>query len=188
MIEIAVSQSRRARVWVGVLPDAEYTPSSWLTKTLPATHLRAEGALRVAVETYIPHGARCCSALLGCTFRPVCGASLHLRVGVLDGTAVYSASMVARLDTVRIGHPDEMAEGVIAGLSLPTGGVAGDLTVQHAAYGMVGSSYGTFGEVAKILSRILLLPVLCSKTLFPFASNPHGNATPAQRPSANERK
>ncbi|MBI5723722.1 MAG: hypothetical protein HZA50_07185 [Planctomycetes bacterium] len=154
MIELKLPMHKRVRLWIGSLPGAEYAPQEWLTSTAPARTHQIGHTMSIGVELYAPQGAKFSYALLGGTFVPIDGDTLMIRVGCLNGDSIFPEAMAHALDDVRKGLPREYGQTVLEVLtgleSLP----AGNLTIDHAAHGIIGSSRKSFRDAAGILARL----------------------------------
>lgn len=152
----------KGRLWVDEDVEAGYSPIRVLERHLLASRAsKVEGRV-VAVEVYLPRGARAEYGLIGMRYEPTPGRELLVRVLVGDAqTRKYEASLAGQVDEVRVGLPAEYAQAVLeATCDEASEGLApGIVTIDRAAHGRVGSSMLLFDQLARLVVRVLAAPV-----------------------------
>lgn len=156
-----LSLHRKARVWLGELPDLPHVDVDVLEYALPAGEPVVTEQRRAAIEVMIPTGARIIYGLLGVEFSAEDTSQLLVQVAVSpnDGEVV-PWSIADRSDEVRAGLPHEYVDGVVAGVNAaesPRLLGSGVLRFNCAAHGAVGSSQDVFRRAAMIVVRLLCL-------------------------------
>jgi hypothetical protein len=161
VINPGLERYKRARVWVGELPNLSYD-----VLQVEERRLEAEGAMLAAVrcaavELLIPTGPRSLYGALGAMFSPGAGGQLLVQVATspLDGELVASA-LTGRLDAVHIGLPEWYAGAVLEG-AVSTEEIhllgPGILRFDHAAHGEVSSAQVIFRRLVRTVVRLLCL-------------------------------
>lgn len=153
---------RRARVWIGDLPDATYRPLNTVKCSMAANSNVADGPRLAAIELLVPQGAHSMYGMLGGEFEPDSGASFDVEVCLSSASEpVFANGLANQTDEVRMGLPSEYIEGVCSGIALAKGELdrllAGKLRVNCAAHGAVGSCEAVFKHLAAILVKLFNL-------------------------------
>jgi hypothetical protein len=119
MRTLDLGKYRKARVWIGTLPDAAYSPREVITRVFSAGAGMRTETRAVAIEILVPLGPRSMYGLLGCHFNPDRMGQLGVDVHVASSNGpVLPDSLATRGDEVRIGLPAEYAGAILAGVSL----------------------------------------------------------------------
>src|SRR5258708_32577560 len=165
MRTLELGKYRRARVWIGELPDAAYPSVRVLTRTIAVGTERQNGLTLAGIEGSVPLGARSMYGLLGGQFKA--DATGHLSVDVSVSAAngrLLADSLAMKGDEVRVGLPAEYAQGVLAGVSLAKGQLnalkAGKLSINCAAHGAIGSCGAVYEHLAVTLIKLFNTPSL----------------------------
>lgn len=160
MKSVEIGRFGKCRLWVdeaievGVVPDE-------VTERHVAAGLGNVDARTVAVEVYLPRGARVEYALLGMRYEPASGRDLVVRILVGEPRGcTYEQSLAGHVDEVYAGLPTEYVQGVLeATCEEATGRLGpGVLVVDQAAHGVVGSSLNLFEQLARLVVRLIIDP------------------------------
>jgi hypothetical protein len=150
----------KARVWIDEPSGAKYVATGVETRVVcgsqPTDGKRA--SRRIAVELWLPRGARSEYGLLGGYFAADTSARVTIALGVSGSTGErFRDSLGAATDDVRTGLPEEYANEVLAvAATLVTERLgSGRLTIDEAAHGIVGSSRNLFGRLIRLVVRFL---------------------------------
>ncbi len=159
MRTLELGKYRRARVWIGELPDTACPSVKTLAHTIAAGNKLQNGMRLAAIEVLVPLGPRSMYGLLGGQFKP--DATGHLSVDVSVSAAnerLLADSLVVKGDDVRVGLPAEYAQAVLAGVALAKGELnalaAGKLSINCAAHGAIGSCEAVYKHLAAILVKL----------------------------------
>ena len=159
MRTLELGKYRRARVWIGELPDTACPSVKILTHTIFASRESQSELRSAAIEVFVPLGPRSMYGLLGGQFKP--DATGHLNVDVNISSAnerLFTDSLARKGDEVRVGLPVEYAQAVLAGVNLTKGELnaltAGKLSINHAAHGAIGSCEVVYKHLAAILVKL----------------------------------
>jgi hypothetical protein len=161
LIDLNLDRYKKARVWVGELPELSYDVLQVEERRLAAQGGMLAEVRCAAVELLIPTGPRSLYGALGATFSPGITGQLLVQVATSaeDGELVASA-LTGRLDEVHIGLPQEYAGAVLEG-AVNTEEIhllgPGILRFDHAAHGYVSSAQVIFRRVARTVVRLLCL-------------------------------
>jgi len=158
MFNLLLSHSRKARIWISDLPEGVLLePSSHVERRF-SSNTRLGDSRKIAIELFIPRGARFDCGLIGGEFVPNESNEFVTTVCHSIGARVLADSLVDSLDEVKVGLPLDYADAVLEGIAaesthsaLPTG----HLRVGCAAYGRFGSSVFFFKLLGKILFRMM---------------------------------
>jgi len=155
-----LGKHRRARIWIGDVPDAVYESKDKLIRSVRADCKMQDKFKQAAIEVAIPLGGRSMYGLLGGELRP--GSSPILDVNISMGSPkgrLFADSLAGTTDEVRVGLPAEYAEAVFDGIALARGELtrlaAGRLLINRAAHGAVGSCDAVFKHLAAALIKLL---------------------------------
>lgn len=158
MISLLLSHNRKARIWISDLPEGVLVePSSHVERRF-SSNKRLVDSRKIAIELFIPRGARFDYGLIGGEF--ITNESNEFVTTVCHSieARVLADSLVDVLDEVKVGLPLDYADAVLEGIvsesahaALPTG----HLLVCCAAYGRFGSSVFFFRLLGKILFRMM---------------------------------
>lgn len=156
---LELGKYRRARVWIGELPDAAYPSVKTLAHSVSATTEPHGKRKMAAVELLVVTGPRSLYGMLGGHF--TVGPTGRLNVDVRISTAnerLFADNLAGTLDEVRVGLPAEYAQAVLAGVDLAKGELnaltAGKLSINCAAHGAIGSCEAVFKHLAAILVKL----------------------------------
>jgi hypothetical protein len=151
---------RKARVWIGELPDAVFQPTGTRVQMYEASGSGPGLPSLAAVELSVFVSARFIYGLIGGDWRP--NAAGELRVSIHTSSSngtLLPDHLSARGEDVRVGLPDEYSEGVLAGVQQWVEALevvpSGELTINCAAHGLVSSSQMAFKRVSWTLCKLL---------------------------------
>jgi hypothetical protein len=140
----------KVRIWCGRATHGSVFKGS-VTRRVDGAPEATPGLSSVALEAFVPRGARAEYGLLGFTFEASAVKDLDVEVQYSEGQGdSWPESLAKQIDDVRLGLPREYANRVLDAASafatrlLPPG----RLKVVEAAHGLVGSS----GEVFRRLT------------------------------------
>lgn len=156
---LELGKSRRARVWIGELPDAVCPSVRTLTHTIAADRESQNGLRLAAIEVFVPLGPRSMYGLLGGQFKPDATGQLSVDVDIsaADGR-LFAGSLAMKGDEVRVGLPAEYTKGVLVGADLAKSEMstltAGKLSINCAAHGAIGSCEAVYKHLAVILIKL----------------------------------
>jgi hypothetical protein len=158
--ELDLGRHRRARVWIGSLPAAEYDSAETVS-----AHVRATAVCQPsigAVEVYVPVGGTFMYGLLGGRVSPSTASQLRVLAKVSSENGPRFRSAICPTgDDLRVGLPRAYAGAIQAGIStavLHIGNemlASADLMINCAVHGKVGSSLAMFTRLTAILVRVL---------------------------------
>lgn len=159
MKTLDLGRFRRARVWIGELPDAAYSSINPITHTVRAGGQQHGGRRLVAVELFVPLGARSMYGLIGGLFEPWRAGQLTVEVSSSSNSErLLTDSLASGIDEVRVGLPAEYIAAILRGVdavALEVGGVAsGKLVINCGAYGVVGSCQAIYESLAATLVKL----------------------------------
>ncbi len=159
MITLELSPYRKARVWLGELPDLGYEVKETVEDVIEVGASAVTGVRRAAIELYLYTGPRDLYGLLGATLTPDRSGRLMLQVAASDDDGKpVDWSLASHIDDVRVGLPRQYAESVFdgaAGTHEIRGLGSGVLRFDRAAHGRVGSASIVFRQIAGSLVRLL---------------------------------
>ena len=157
MREITVGEFSRVRIWDAERTDLRFLATEWLQQSWS---VRGEGQERFCcVEGYFPTGGRIVDGVIGGRFTPRDAQRFLLKAGTtgLDGPIVDAVMPSSDLETVRLGLPYEYAPAVVETVSrfdIARFG-SGEVCIDHAAHGVIGSSLSAFSGLTAILLEFL---------------------------------
>jgi len=156
---LILDRHRKARVWLGELPDAAYLADRTIGFTVP-TAAPGSGSQHVAaIELMTPLGGRIMYALVGGHFTPDQSGVLEVSVDVTNMRTgrPFAGSLVQSIDDVCVGLLAEYVDGVVEGVHSAIESndrISGRLVIDCAAHGAVGSSIVAFRGVTRSLVRL----------------------------------
>jgi hypothetical protein len=104
--------NRRARVWIGELPQAVYEGGTAVNQVVDGTREPFSQVRRAAVEFYVPSGPRSMYGLLGAVLSPHQLQRLFVQVNTSQKLGrSFADSFAGTLDDVRLGCPISTLEG-----------------------------------------------------------------------------
>jgi hypothetical protein len=114
-----LGKHRKARIWLGTLPHAVFSPSETIHYAIPARGQLREDPRLAAIEWLVPLGPRFMYGLLGGDFTSNLNDSFQVEVctSVEDGPH-FSNSLANQIDEARVGFPAEYAPAVSLGVDL----------------------------------------------------------------------
>lgn len=154
-----LGEYRRARVWLGDLPDASYSSITTLSHAI-AAHEESQNELRLAaVEVFVPAGGRFMYGLLGGEWHPDPTGQLNINVSISSSNErLFDQSLAMKNDEVRVGLPAEYSQAVLAGIEFAKSELnelpSGKLSINCAAHGVVGSCEAVYKHLAAILVKL----------------------------------
>jgi hypothetical protein len=155
MLNLLLSRSRKARIWIDDLPAGVLLePSGHIVRRFTANRTSLDSR-KFAVELFIPRGARFDYGLIGAELFPTESNALVTTICYSIVGRLFTDSIVGGLDEVKVGLPLDYADAVLEGITGETvegGAPGGELRVCWAAYGKSGSSVFFF----RLLGRTLL--------------------------------
>jgi hypothetical protein len=159
MRTLGLGKHRRARVWIGELPDAACPSIKTLTHAIAAGKERQDGLKLAAVELLIVTGPRSIYGLLGGQWKPDATGQLSVDVSVSAANErLLADSLAMKGDEVRVGLPAEYAKAVLAGVDMAKSELnaltAGKLSINCAAHGAIGSCEAVYKHLAAILVKL----------------------------------
>jgi hypothetical protein len=157
MKTLELGKYRRARVWLGELPDAVYSASPSFAKFGEVDRGEAKIA---AVELLIPTGGRTIYGLLGGQFKPAAGYGMSIEIAAsTQSQRAFSAALTGPADRAYVGLPAEYTDAVNAGIKLAKEPLSklgnGTLSINCAAHSLSGSSSLIFRHLALILIKLM---------------------------------
>ncbi len=160
LIVLNLSGYRKARIWLGELPELNYPIVNVLSRTKDAKKVDISEVRRTAIEMLIPTGGCFIYGLLEAEFTPTNLGEFSIKVATSANTGnPVNWSLATSVDEVCAGIPLEYSESVIEG-ALSAGDILGSgiLCFQGGAHGAVGSSKRIFRHLATTAVRILVYP------------------------------
>jgi hypothetical protein len=162
MIELSLGRHARARIWVDDGP-APFDGNTVHLITKAAGLLKPHRST-ATVELNVPRGGSVQYGLLGATFGEGHSTELLTKAHLPypDGDAQpYEGSLIASLETPVAGLPDYLLEGIATtvrqSIDPMSTLVAGTLTFDRAAFGLISSSPSHFGLLAMATIQILAI-------------------------------
>lgn len=154
-----LGRHRRARIWIGDLPDVAYPSQKTFTHTIPAGREPYKQQRIAAVEVFVPLGPRSMYGLLGGYLQPTSTEFLRVDLSISSSNErLFTHSLAMESDEVRVGLPAEYADAVLAGVELAKEHLnivaAGSLQINCAAHGVVGSCAVIYKNLAAILVKV----------------------------------
>jgi hypothetical protein len=157
---ISIGRHGAGLLWIDEAMDVGFDPVG-----LEERHVKAgignSHARMVAVEIYLPRGARAEYALLGMRYEPAPRDDLLVRVLIGETLgSTYDQSLAGQVDEVRLGLPADYVSSVLEATCNEADGCLdpGVLLVDRAAHGLVGSNADLFERLARVLVGILIDP------------------------------
>jgi hypothetical protein len=155
---LQLSRHRRANIWLGVPPNAAYSPTGFVRRVI-STGLSASPTIRIAaVELVVPRGPKASYGLLGAELIDSGGRDGEVSVAVNNTGFPMQGSLAAMPDDVRIGLLEEYADAVVAGVERVVNEgwhFGGQLSFRWAAHAAAGSSPAFFTELGALVARLL---------------------------------
>ena len=160
-IQIQLPKFQVARVWINALPLVAVSGNSSLTKSIENGEATSYIVNSAAIEWLVPLGPRIAYGLLGGRFIPSEQAPLVLDVVTSTSDAgQYSETLASKVsEDARIGLPMEYGKVVFNAaadaLSRSRHPLSGQIIIDHAVHGLVGSSPVMFERLASALIQII---------------------------------
>jgi hypothetical protein len=161
--ELQLSRYARARVWDGECPGARYQTAEIIRGEVGALR-EGTRARRIAVEIVQPKDPRVNYGLLGGEFnfapgRSTVGVTTHYTETPFGLGDPFESPIAIAPERPLIGLPLELAKQVLIGVQdahvQGVGLSPGILTIDCAAYGVLGSSPVFFRSLASVLTALL---------------------------------
>ncbi|NJK91118.1 MAG: hypothetical protein HC904_04360 [Blastochloris sp.] len=158
MRRVDLGKYRKARIWLNELPDAS-CPTGVTQEISVSAKGESVMAKRAAVEVFVPLGPRSMYGLLGGEFTPSTTGQLNVTIisSAANGKSL-SESLASSSDQVRVGLPREYCEAVKEGIRLAQAELSpasGELVINYAAHGEIGSCAAVFKHLAAVLVRLV---------------------------------
>lgn len=155
-----LDKMRKARVWMGDLPFTLNGGEQRILRVVAPPGASCSSRQVVALELFIPRGARALYGLLGASLTPCAGSDLVIRVPLLPPTARFKIdwSLAGRVDEVTSGLGSEYIEAVLETARLASeeyGLGIGMLDFLCAAEGTIGSCAALFRALTRSVVRLL---------------------------------
>lgn len=162
MVEVeSGSGSRKARFWLGEMPDWTFDVAEVRETQVAALGSRLDRERSAAAEILICHGPRVSYGGLGAVFQPSATGALMTQVCTsADAGSIEQGALPFRMDTARRGFLQEYVRGVLDGVTLAdTAQVLGSGTLRfcRAVHGESGSSQVVFNLLARIVVQLLCI-------------------------------
>lgn len=156
---IDLSRGLGLRLWLGELPDACFLPGSTTLRSIRGDNSVEAAASKAAIELY-RMGPKPIYALLGADAKPIQENNTSISIFTTDPDAgkLFTHSRAVKVDTLRVGLPDEYLGGVNNGIDKFTSkNLFPCLSVKLlcAVHGLVGSSSLAFEQITERLLRVL---------------------------------
>jgi hypothetical protein len=162
MRTLKIGRFRRARVWIGDVPDVTSASQNILVRDYVARRHVVYKPRQAAVELFVPLGARSMYGLLGGHFTYEAAPELHVEVSISSAQErLFPESLATAADQVRVGLPQEYAEAVFAGVEFAGSDsplASGRLIVDLAAHGAVSSCIAIYKHISAALLKLFNLP------------------------------
>lgn len=158
MQQLQLTRHRKARLWIGEPPRAEFSPTSFVRRVVSAGFAEAPAIRIAAVELIVPRGPVASYGLLGAELLDNGSGDGEVSVAVNNNGFAMQGSLAATADDVRIGLLNEYAEAVISGVEeVVRGGwrFTGELAFRWAAHAAAGSSPAIFADLGSLVARVL---------------------------------
>lgn len=160
MLDLSLSQHRRARVWLMEQLPARLVDGTPLERVVPGGAKAEESIRMAAVEILIPKGGHALYGLLGAEITPASNRQILIRVTTSgDCEPPFHDSIAFAFEDARIGLPAEYAESVFRGALRTCAQIGkpfmGNLDFNCAAHGSVGSCSLIFEWLAAVVTSIL---------------------------------
>jgi hypothetical protein len=153
---------RKAKVWLGTLPDVSYPVDSIARRSISVTSQVVQEERCAAIEVVAGTGARILYGFLGGSFEPSpkgTHVTIEIAVAAAKVKATLEGTIAPRTENVRLGLPRLYGEDVMTGvMSTPNLHLLGPGTVRidRAAYGAYGSAPVVFRWLGRAVGRLLL--------------------------------
>jgi hypothetical protein len=157
---LPVGHSRKARVWMKILPDAVFEPRTLIKQSFE-TSRKSFGYDRIsAVEIMVSLGARDLYGLLGGTLSPGPKGKFDVQIAISGGSHHFADHFASSREDVRAGLTEEYAEAALYGVSSVGANLmpAGSMRINCAAWGGTGSSLMVFRHLGAFLMKVLCQP------------------------------
>jgi len=162
MRTLKLGRHRRARVWIGDIPDVLCASQNTLIQHYAAPGYLLYEPREAAVELLVPLGARFMYGLLGGRFAYEATSELHVEVSVSSAhERPFPESLAKSIDEVRVGLPSEYGGAALAGVEFAGADsplTAGRLIVSHGAHGAVSSCIAIYKHISAVLLKLFTLP------------------------------
>lgn len=140
---IHLPRHSKAKVWLGVPPDATYVATSHVQRVMSDGSVRPGPIRLAAVEWMVPRGATASYGLLGAELVDDAAHEGEVSVAVNRTGHSMHESLALSAEDVRVGLLEEYTDAVLAGVELVVKEgwhSRGQLVFRWAAHGAVGSS------------------------------------------------
>ncbi len=170
MALIEVKSRFEARLWLDEAPPVPRTAGRLVLERSFAISgpARLRSSHLIAIEVFIPLGARFSYGLLGAAFDPG-ETTLTANAVVTDHPQeTWESSLAHPLDLIRIGIPEWATTAILDSISdfdaEQLGG--GRLSFNWGAYGEIGSSVSVFARLTKAITQVLTMREPAVETAF----------------------
>ena len=161
MIMLTLPFHRKARIWFGDLPQACLEAKQVIDRSFCLASPGLKNRHDLAIEIFVPKGARFEYGLLGGEFIPDDSGCLQVFVSAASEGVPFNESLASKLDEVWIGLPLSYARAIMDGVAIAEKELAflpsGKLHFNCAAYGTAGSCVAIFRTLSTTIVKLLRL-------------------------------
>jgi hypothetical protein len=157
---VDLGKERRANIWFGELPFANFEAGRIVTVFLDRTNLAFQTTRQAALEVRINAGPRWVYGLLGGVLSPGQAGKLEVQISISeDRTTEFKEKIELGHEPVFVGLPDEYVRGLENALRIGTRNLlrlpSGILRLSCAAHGEISSNQIIFEHLALSLIKLL---------------------------------
>jgi hypothetical protein len=147
----------RIRVWLDELPDLQYVVAHKVLRQVSALPSTTNQLRIAAIEYWQPTGGMAHYGLLGGKFIPNNSEELVLSIPIaIQSNDIIPWALVSKIDRVRPGLHTEFVESIIDEVVKFPNLIGGELHLDCAACGDVGSNAFTFRRLTKSLLKLFM--------------------------------
>ena len=161
MRTLELGKHRQARIWIGELPGLACSSIKTLTHTITAERESQNGLRLAAIEVFAHVGPRSMYGLLGGHWKPHANTQLNIQVEISAANERLFTNSLALNDEVRVGLPIEYGNAVLTGVKAAkielAALTAGELSIDCAAHGAIGSCEAVYKHLATTLVKLFNL-------------------------------
>lgn len=172
MITLNLGFHRKARIWIGGVPNVYNDVDEIIQLTLSSTSSKITEVKRVAVELTIPAGPRIIFGSLGAIFKPISSQQLTIEIAVSNNISKKVDWLSDSLNKTYFGLPVEYAKGVKEGALIAKELLgSGILYFDYALHSPIGSSTKLFHHLAVSIVQISACDILSEEKLTEIMQN-----------------